>query len=71
MKPLFYLVATIFLVVAINPRVGKIGNNFYAASCNLNTGIYIDQDGVRFIQGMEDGGIFAPFINIRWMVGCS
>ena len=62
MKQLFYLVATISLLIAINPRIGndETLGGAYAGSCNFNYGIFISKDGVQFMPGMKDGGLFAP-----------
>ena len=61
MKQLFYLVGTITLLIAINPRIGndETLGGAYAGSCNFNTGIFISKDGVQFMPGMKDGGLFA------------
>ena len=72
MKQLFYLVGTISLLIAINPRIGNdetLGGP-YAVSCNFNTGIFISKDGVQFMPGMKDGGFLAPFFDVRRLVGC-
>ncbi len=72
MKQLFYLVGTISLLIAINPRIGndETLGGAYAVSCNFNTGIFISKDGVQFMPGMKDGGFLAPFFDVRSLVGC-
>ena len=72
MKQLFYLVGTISLLIAINPRIGSnetLGGS-YAVSCNFSSGIFISKDGVQFMPGMKDGGLFAPLFDVRRLVGC-